>query len=509
MLFAQFGAWDRAEQDRFFAETWNANPHEILICDGAPCGYLGVDFLPEEIDLREIVILPEFQGRGLGSTILSELRDRSESARVPVRLRVLQKNRAAALYRRFGFGECGRTSTHFLMQFIPKVGLRARPIYLALHGETEWNQQRRFQGRLDSALTETGIEQARRAGVTLQRVIADATDFLIVTSPLGRARATARLICRTLNIDFARVEIDSRLAEIDLGSWAGLTRVEVEKRWPDLVRGAGRYDWYFCSPDGERFEDLADRLAAWLTAARGRRLLTIAVTHGVASRVLRGVYAGLPQEKASALETTETSSSDYAMGLLTAFLTIVPALNLGVETNRACRRKSLERERTMVTFVAGSMRFTYRVGAIVLREGHVLLTRNLSEDYWFTPGGRVEIGESARVAIEREITEELGVSGRVERLLWSSENFFRMGDTSHHEIALYFLVTLPDLAHPDLSATFHCEESDGTRFEFAWHRVDALGGIRLVPGFLINALANVPEAPQHIVHIDASMHRAD
>lgn len=40
------------------------------------------------------------------------------------------------------------------------------PIYLALHGETEWNQQRRFQGRLDSPLTETGLEQARRAGVT-------------------------------------------------------------------------------------------------------------------------------------------------------------------------------------------------------------------------------------------------------------------------------------------------------------------------------------------------------
>ena len=179
---------------------------------------------------------------------------------------------------------------------------RVRPIYLALHGETEWNQQRRFQGRLDSALTETGIEQARRAGVTLQRVIADATDFLIVTSPLGRARETARLICRTLNVDFGRVEIDSRLAEIDLGSWAGLTREEVEKHWADLVRDAGRYNWYFRSPDGERFEDLADRLAAWLTAARERSVVTIAVTHGVASRVLRGVYAALPREKAITLE---------------------------------------------------------------------------------------------------------------------------------------------------------------------------------------------------------------
>jgi ADP-ribose pyrophosphatase YjhB (NUDIX family) len=167
---------------------------------------------------------------------------------------------------------------------------------------------------------------------------------------------------------------------------------------------------------------------------------------------------------------------------------------------------ALEEERTMVTFTAGPWRFTYRVGAIVIRDGYVLLTRNLSEDYWFTPGGRVEIGESAHAAIDREIKEEVGVAGRIDRLLWSSENFFRMGEISHHEIALYFLVTLPADAHSDLSAKFHCEES-GTRFEFAWHRVDALGGIRLVPGFLIDALSNLPDAPQHIVHVDDSMRR--
>jgi hypothetical protein len=79
-----------------------------------------------------------------------------------------------------------------------------------------------------------------------------------------------------------------------------------------------------------------------------------------------------------------------------------------------------------------------------------------------------------------------------------------MDEISHHEIALYFLVTLPDDAHPDLSAKFHCEES-GTRFEFAWHRVDALGGIRLVPGFLIDVLSNLADAPQHVVHVDDSM----
>jgi len=59
-------------------------------------------------------------------------------------------------------------------------------------------------------------------------------------------------------------------------------------------------------------------------------------------------------------------------------------------------------DRTMVTFKEGSSRFTYRVGAVVLRQGHVLLMRSVGEDVWFVPGGRVELGETAKDAVARE-----------------------------------------------------------------------------------------------------------
>ena len=103
-------------------------------------------------------------------------------------------------------------------------------IYLVLHGETEWNRQRRFQGRLDSPLTPYGLEQARRVGSTLGRLIKDPAMCRLMSSPLGRARQTAEIICAALGVSSVQLALDPRLMEIDLGSWAGLTRAEVEAK---------------------------------------------------------------------------------------------------------------------------------------------------------------------------------------------------------------------------------------------------------------------------------------
>jgi hypothetical protein len=48
----------------------------------------------------------------------------------------------------------------------------------------------------------------------------------------------------------------------------------------------------------------------------------------------------------------------------------------------------MARKRAMIVFSIGSWRFTYRVGAIIIRDGHVLLMRMTAEDFWFVPGGR-------------------------------------------------------------------------------------------------------------------------
>jgi broad specificity phosphatase PhoE len=175
--------------------------------------------------------------------------------------------------------------------------------FLTLHGETEWNRERRFQGQLDSPLTEHGVAQAHLMGATLRELLGASTKCAIVSSPLGRARRTAEIICQVLGMDSRKIETDARLQEINLGSWAGFTRDEVEARWPRALDGAGRYEWYFKSPDGETLDQVTARVGQWLSDSAQRERM-IAVSHGVTSRVLRGLYGGIAAPVALTLEVS-------------------------------------------------------------------------------------------------------------------------------------------------------------------------------------------------------------
>jgi broad specificity phosphatase PhoE len=175
--------------------------------------------------------------------------------------------------------------------------------FLTLHGETEWNRERRFQGQLDSPLTEHGVQQAHLMGVTLRELLGDSAACAVVSSPLGRAHRTAEIICRVLGLEPRQIETDARLAEINLGSWAGMTRQEVEALWPGALDAAGRYDWYFRSPDGETLDAVTARVRHWLSDT-ARRDRMIAVSHGVTSRLIRGLHGGVEESEALMLEVS-------------------------------------------------------------------------------------------------------------------------------------------------------------------------------------------------------------
>ena len=112
----QFGPWDESDQDRRFEADWHAGNFDLLIYDREVCGYTSVAIHPKQISVRELVIHPTFQNRGIGSAYLRQLLDTAKALGVPVRLGTFPSNRALTLYRRLGFRECDRTNTHVLME---------------------------------------------------------------------------------------------------------------------------------------------------------------------------------------------------------------------------------------------------------------------------------------------------------------------------------------------------------------------------------------------------------
>src|SRR5260370_27404362 len=91
-----------------------------------------------------------------------------------------------------------------------------REIYLVRHGETDWNRAQRLQGTIDTTLNSIGVAQARHLAARFRWLPVSS----VMTSPLARARKTARAIARESHSAFA---VDPHLAEIDHGPWAGLT----------------------------------------------------------------------------------------------------------------------------------------------------------------------------------------------------------------------------------------------------------------------------------------------
>ena len=177
-------------------------------------------------------------------------------------------------------------------------------IYLLRHGETQFNTQGRYQGVLDSPLTDVGIEQVRQNADMLKSLIGNPNDWKVVSSPLGRALKSTEIICEAIGYDVKNVAKDSRLTEVDVGDWAGLTTKEIENTWPSLFNNSDVYNWYFKAPNGESYDAVVSRLTDWLDSIKHEPKV-LAVSHGLTGRILRGIYAGLEKDNALKLEVAQ------------------------------------------------------------------------------------------------------------------------------------------------------------------------------------------------------------
>lgn len=171
-----------------------------------------------------------------------------------------------------------------------------RRIVVWRHGQTAWNLGGRFQGQTDVELDGTGIEQAHGAA----RLLAVLTPAAILSSDLCRASDTAAALGALTDLP---VRLDAGLRETDLGTWQGLTRTEVEERFPGEAQA-----WLRGGQDrrggGESMTEVADRAVAAIErelAGLADRATLVVVTHGGAGRVMIARMIGLPPEHWTAL----------------------------------------------------------------------------------------------------------------------------------------------------------------------------------------------------------------
>jgi broad specificity phosphatase PhoE len=154
-------------------------------------------------------------------------------------------------------------------------------VLLVRHGQSEWNAEGRWQGQADPALSDRGRLQAREAALAVGAVDA------IWASDLQRAAETAAIIAEGIGV--GPVIVDPDLRERDAGEFSGLTRAEIEARFPGYLADERR------PPGWESDEHLLDRALRALhrvaAAAPGGDVLV--VTHGGLIYVLEG-HLGAP-----------------------------------------------------------------------------------------------------------------------------------------------------------------------------------------------------------------------
>jgi broad specificity phosphatase PhoE len=160
-------------------------------------------------------------------------------------------------------------------------------LFLVRHGEVDANIELRFLGRRDDPLNSTGAAQSEE----LASVFSVMPIHRVVSSPLGRARQTAKAIAEAANVPLSA---DDRLIELDFGSWECLTRQEIRERSADdeVMLTRWEEDPASAAPDGESLLDVQTRTVEFaneLLATSARTSVAVASHMGPIKALLCAV----------------------------------------------------------------------------------------------------------------------------------------------------------------------------------------------------------------------------
>ena len=146
-----------------------------------------------------------------------------------------------------------------------------------------------------------------------------------------------------------------------------------------------------------------------------------------------------------------------------------------------------------LSFRCDNQKFNYRVCAMIILENKILAMHDERSPYFYLPGGRVSMGETAEQAVIREMQEELGITPKIIRPVWLNQAFFTedVDNLRYHELCIYFLM---DISATDLlknGEIFAKIEGKHTHV-FEWLEFSRLKDEYFYPLFLKKEIFNLP-----------------
>lgn len=161
-------------------------------------------------------------------------------------------------------------------------------LVLVRHGQTDWNIQRRYQGKTDIPLNAVG----RRQAASLARELSGTKLAAVYSSELDRAYETAALIAQPQGVAVIR---DRRLNEIDQGEWEGLRHEDIADRYGERLRLWEEDPTSTCPPGGESLADVRQRVLECLheILLKHPNDAVCVVAHKVTNAIIKSEVLGL------------------------------------------------------------------------------------------------------------------------------------------------------------------------------------------------------------------------
>ena len=150
-------------------------------------------------------------------------------------------------------------------------------------------------------------------------------------------------------------------------------------------------------------------------------------------------------------------------------------------------------------FINDKKAFRYRAAAIIVEEGCVLFARNDEDDYYYSVGGAVHMGETSEEAVKREVFEETGLNYEVDHLAVIHENLFigssGLDGVDFHELTLYYM--MKPMGKRDFTSQSTTES--GAKETMHWLPIDELDKCKAYPTFMKEYLKSEHRGVEHIV----------